>query len=98
MARYRKLGYAALGVSDVARSSSFYENMVGLARVGTGPHGEVFLRCSQDHHNIVLVPGKVGLHRLGWEMESPAEVARIAERARSAAAASKRPRLQRSTI
>jgi 2,3-dihydroxy-p-cumate/2,3-dihydroxybenzoate 3,4-dioxygenase len=79
----RSLGYVALGVSDVGRSATFYENIVGLDRVGTGKDGEVFLRCSQDHHNIVLVPGAVGLRRLGWQMESAAEVEAIGARARA---------------
>jgi 2,3-dihydroxy-p-cumate/2,3-dihydroxybenzoate 3,4-dioxygenase len=87
MARYNKLGYVALGVSDTARSAAFYEDAVGLERVGTGERGEVYLRCSQDHHNLVLEPGPVGLRRLGWQMESAAEVDAMAQRARAAGVA-----------
>ncbi len=81
MPRYHKLGYVALGVSDIARSSAFYRDMVGLDLTGTGPQGEVFLRCSLDHHNVVLYPGAVGLRRLGWQMESAAEVDAMAQAA-----------------
>lgn len=83
MARYRKLAYVALGVSDVARSAAFYQDIVGLHRVGTGPAGEVFLRCSRDHHNVILLPGSVGLRRLGWQMESAADVVALADSARA---------------
>lgn len=73
--RYAKLGYVALNVTDIERSRHFYENMWGLTVSGTGPDGEVFLRCSADHHNLVLYPAaQVGLRRIGWQMESDAEL------------------------
>jgi 2,3-dihydroxy-p-cumate/2,3-dihydroxybenzoate 3,4-dioxygenase len=68
--RYRKLGYVALNVSDTGKSRRFYEDLVGLNYVGEGARGEVFFRCSFDHHNIVLYPSDApGLKRVGWEME-----------------------------
>lgn len=84
MARYKKLGYVALNVSDVSRSAQFYEQVVGLTRVGTGRHGEVYLRCSSDHHNLVLYQGPIGLARIGWQMESAGEVERMRERVTAA--------------
>jgi 2,3-dihydroxy-p-cumate/2,3-dihydroxybenzoate 3,4-dioxygenase len=84
MARYSKLGYVALNVSDLSRSARFYEEMVGLARTGTGKRGEVYLRCSGDHHNLVLCQGPAGVARLGWQMENAGEVERMRERARAA--------------
>jgi 2,3-dihydroxy-p-cumate/2,3-dihydroxybenzoate 3,4-dioxygenase len=84
MGRYRKLGYVALNVSDVSRSARFYEHIVGLTHVGVGEQGEVFLRCSGNHHDVVLYHGPVGLVRLGWEMESAGEVERMRERAMTA--------------
>jgi 2,3-dihydroxy-p-cumate/2,3-dihydroxybenzoate 3,4-dioxygenase len=84
MGRYKKLGYVALNVSDVSRSAHFYEQIVGLTRVGMGKHGEVFLRCSDDHHNVVLYHGPVGLARLGWQMENAGEVERMRKRAQAA--------------
>lgn len=68
--RYKKLGYVALNVTDMEKSAKFYENMVGLDPAGDGADGCKFFRCSNDHHNIILYPGKVGgLKRVGWEME-----------------------------
>ena len=71
--RYRRLGYAALTVTDLQRSLHFYRDLLGLDLVES--NAEVaFLRCSRDHHNLVLHQGRVaGLKRVGWELESAAE-------------------------
>jgi len=75
MPRFSKLGYVALNVTDIARSRAFYQEMVGLQKSGEGPSGEVFLRCSNDHHNVILHPSEQpGLRRIGWEMENEAEL------------------------
>jgi 2,3-dihydroxy-p-cumate/2,3-dihydroxybenzoate 3,4-dioxygenase len=84
MARYEKLGYVALSVSDVSKSAHFYEHMVGLTRTATGKQGEVYFRCSGDHHNLMLYQGPVGLARIGWQMQSAAEVDKLRDRALSA--------------
>ncbi|MSP96197.1 MAG: bleomycin resistance protein [Betaproteobacteria bacterium] len=70
MIRYRKLGYVALNVSDVARSMAFYVDQVGLADAGAGPGGARFLRCGTSHHDLMLCSGTPGLKRIGFEMES----------------------------
>lgn len=71
--RYRKLGYAALTVTDLARSLHFYRDLLGLELVEQR-EDTAFLRCSRDHHNLVLHQGPVaGLRRVGWELESPAD-------------------------
>ena len=52
------------------RSRAFYEHVVGLQYVETGAEGDVFLRCSDHHHNIVLRSApRAGLHHIGWELE-----------------------------
>ncbi len=76
--RYRRLGYVALNVTDLARSARFYEDMLGLAPAGTAPGGEQLFRCSGRHHDVILHQGaQAGLRRVGWEMESPGELAKI---------------------
>lgn len=70
MIRYRKLGYVALNVSDVARSTAFYRDQVGFSEVGEGPGGARFLRCSTSHHDLMLCAGTPGLKRICFEMES----------------------------
>lgn len=78
MHRYTKLGYVALNVSDTGRSKHFYETLWGLEHTETNAAGEVFLRCSDDHHNLILYRGaKPGLKRIGWELESEVDLDKI---------------------
>lgn len=68
--RYRRLGYVALNVTDLARSTAYYRDLVGLA-VSEASDTHTALRCSQDHHNVVLYPASTpGLKRVGFELES----------------------------
>jgi 2,3-dihydroxy-p-cumate/2,3-dihydroxybenzoate 3,4-dioxygenase len=80
MPRYSKLGYVALNVSDLDRSRHFYETLWGLEHTETGTGGELYFRCSDDHHNVVLYPSaaRPGLKRVGWEMESERELDELA--------------------
>ena len=72
--RYRKLGYAALIVTDFARSVPFYRDLLGLELVEQTADA-AFLRCSRDHQNLVLHRGaEPGLKRVGWELETQADV------------------------
>jgi 2,3-dihydroxy-p-cumate/2,3-dihydroxybenzoate 3,4-dioxygenase len=72
--RYSKLGYIALNVSNIERSIQFYEGIFGLQANGEGADGARFLRCSKDHHNVVLFQGAPGLKRIGWQLESEREL------------------------
>jgi 2,3-dihydroxy-p-cumate/2,3-dihydroxybenzoate 3,4-dioxygenase len=70
MPRYRKLGYVALNVGDLARSRAFYEHQLGLEPSGTGKDGAAFFRCGFEHHAIALYEGDApGLKRVGFEVE-----------------------------
>lgn len=72
--RYRRLAYAALNVTDLERSTAFYRDVVGLAHTGTTADF-VALRCSRDHHNLLLyAAGEPGLKRIGFELESRADL------------------------
>ena len=71
MFRYKKIGYVALNVSDIQQSTEFYENVVGLQFVETNDKGMSFLRCSNDHHNIILYPSETsGVKRVGFQLEN----------------------------
>jgi 2,3-dihydroxy-p-cumate/2,3-dihydroxybenzoate 3,4-dioxygenase len=73
--RYRKIAYAALNVTDLPRSVAFYRDLVGLELVEERPD-VAFLRCSRDHHNLVLHQAPVhGLKRVAFELETEADVA-----------------------
>lgn len=81
MTRYTKLGYVALTVTDLARARPFYEGLLGLAVAGAGPEDSLALRCSDDHHNLLLFEGRTpGLKRIGWELESDEERDRLFDR------------------
>jgi 2,3-dihydroxy-p-cumate/2,3-dihydroxybenzoate 3,4-dioxygenase len=75
--RYKKLGYVALNVADLDRSVAFYRDLVGLDVSDAVPGRAAFLRCSRDHHNLVLCKAaEPGLKRIAFELESEAELAR----------------------
>lgn len=68
--RYRKPGYVALNVTDLERSTAFYRDVVGLA-LEERTADAACLRCSDDHHNLVLVRApEAGLKRMAFQLES----------------------------
>jgi len=72
--RYRRLGYVALNVTDLERSATFYNELVGL-KISDRTDSLVALRCSRDHHNILLYRDTApGLKRIAFEIESPADL------------------------
>lgn len=73
--RYKKLGYLALNVTDLARTHAFVMDVYGLDQAGIGPGGERYYRVGLDHHSIVLHQAKqAGFKRAGWQLDSSAEV------------------------
>jgi 2,3-dihydroxy-p-cumate/2,3-dihydroxybenzoate 3,4-dioxygenase len=73
--RYKRIAYAALRVSDIEKSKRFQEEVIGLQYGGSSPAGLHFFRCSQDHHNLILTQGEgPELERVGFEVETPAEI------------------------
>lgn len=68
--RYEKLGYAALNVTDLNRSIHFYQELMGLELVDRDDT-VAYLRCSRDHHNLVLHAAiKPGIKRAAYKMAS----------------------------
>lgn len=73
--RYRKLGYVALNVTDIRRTTEFATQSFGLEDVGNGPNGEQFLTSCREHHDIVLYRNsEPGFVRAAWELESVEDV------------------------
>lgn len=69
MIRYKKLGYVVLSVTDLNKSVDFYENIVGMQFVERNLD-TAYLRCSGDHHNLILEQGdEPGLKRMAFELE-----------------------------
>ena len=72
--RYRKLGYIALNVTDLAQSTPFYRDVVGLDLSEQGDRAAYF-RIGPEHHTIVLEQApQAGLKRIGWELENEGEL------------------------
>lgn len=68
--RYEKLGYAALDVTNLDKSVHFYKELMGLELVSK-EEGVAYLRCSRDHHNLVLYTAATpGLRRAAYKMAS----------------------------
>jgi 2,3-dihydroxy-p-cumate/2,3-dihydroxybenzoate 3,4-dioxygenase len=79
MVRYKRFGYLVLNVTDLDASQAFYQEVVGLAPSDGAAAGPCrFLRCNDQHHDLVLVQAdNPGLKRLGFEVESEAELAKL---------------------
>ena len=79
--RYKSLGYVALNVSDLARSTIFYRDIVGLSQVPTDLPNTAMFRCSDGHHDLMLCKGAVpGIKRVGWWMESAAALQAVRDK------------------
>ncbi|MCX4904662.1 VOC family protein [Streptomyces sp. NBC_00878] len=75
--RPRKLGHAVLGTTNFAATTSFFAD--GLGFKVSDLMGEVgaFLRCSTDHHNLlVLAAPVVFLHHTSWQVDDIDDVGR----------------------
>ncbi len=73
--RYSKPGYVALNVTDLDASIRFYRDLVGLELEARDRDHVAFLRCSDDHHNLVLYSsGQAGLRRMCFQLESQADL------------------------
>lgn len=78
--RYRRLAYVALDVTDLEASRRFYGDLLGLQAAGSSASGEYFYRCSSRHHDLVLRQApEAGLRRLGWQMETAADLSALRE-------------------
>lgn len=81
MIRYAKLGLVELNVTDLSRSRSFYEDVVGLQFIGTGGAGELQFRCDGEHHSVSLFQSsQAGLKRVGLMLEDSEQFAALKSR------------------
>jgi catechol 2,3-dioxygenase-like lactoylglutathione lyase family enzyme len=78
--RPRKLSHVVVGSPDAAMSRRFFVEGIGFRVSDEMPGGVVsFLRCSTDHHNLLVQPGPVPyLHHTAWEMDDIDAVGRAA--------------------
>jgi catechol 2,3-dioxygenase-like lactoylglutathione lyase family enzyme len=75
--RPRKLGHVVLGSTGFEASSRFFTDGLGFKVSDECPGVSTFLRCSTDHHNVLLQPAPVRfLHHTSWEVEDVDEIGR----------------------
>jgi catechol 2,3-dioxygenase-like lactoylglutathione lyase family enzyme len=75
--RPRKLGHAVVGTTDLEASSRFFIDGVGFKVSDSIAGVAAFLRCSSDHHNLLVQPAPVPfLHHTSWQVDDVDEVGR----------------------
>jgi hypothetical protein len=73
----RKLGHFVVTSPNYVATASFFSDLMGFKISDYIAGAGVFLRCSTDHHNIlVLKAPAVYLHHTAWEVDDVDEVGR----------------------
>jgi catechol 2,3-dioxygenase-like lactoylglutathione lyase family enzyme len=72
-----RLGHAVLTTTDLASTSRFFVELLGFRVSDYIGQVGVFLRCSTDHHNLLLLQApSVYLHHTAWKVADVDEVGR----------------------
>ncbi|MYW90403.1 dioxygenase [Amycolatopsis rubida] len=75
--RPRKLGHVVLGSLDQEATQRFFTEGLGFKVSDRVPGLASFLRCSTDHHNVLVQQAPLNfLHHTAWEVEDVDEVGR----------------------
>ena len=75
--RPRKLGHAVLGTTDFNVTKDFFVNGLGFKVSDLIKDAGAFLRCSTDHHNVLVLRAPVSfLHHTSWQVDDIDEVGR----------------------
>ncbi|GAB3384549.1 VOC family protein [Amycolatopsis echigonensis] len=75
--RPRKLGHVVFGSTDQAATQRFFTEGLGFKVSDEAPGLASFMRCSTDHHNVLVQQAPVSfLHHTSWEVDDVDEVGR----------------------
>jgi hypothetical protein len=75
--RPRKLGHVVVGSTDQQFSQEFFQQGIGFKVSDTVPGLAAFMRCSTDHHNVLVQQAPVAfLHHTSWQVDDVDEVGR----------------------
>lgn len=75
--RPRKLGHAVLGTTDFETTQRFFIEGLGFKVSDRIKDVGAFLRCSSDHHNVLILQAPVSfLHHTSWQVDDIDEVGR----------------------
>jgi catechol 2,3-dioxygenase-like lactoylglutathione lyase family enzyme len=78
--RPRRLGHVVLGSTDQEASQRFFTEGLGF-KVSDLVPGAAFMRCSTDHHNVLVQRAPVPfLHHSSWQVDDVDQVGRGATR------------------
>jgi catechol-2,3-dioxygenase len=73
----RKLGHAVIGTTDLAVTQSFFTDGLGFKVSDLIKDAGAFLRCSTDHHNVLVLKAPVSfLHHTSWQVDDIDDVGR----------------------
>ncbi len=73
----RKLGHAVIGSTDVAVTRRFFTDGLGFKLSDEIKGAGAFLRCSTDHHNLLVLAAPVTfLHHTSWQVDDIDDVGR----------------------
>ena len=75
--RPRKLGHVVLGSTDQATTQRFFSEGIGFKVSDLVPGMAAFMRCSEDHHNLLVLAAPVNfMHHTSWQVEDIDEIGR----------------------
>jgi len=75
--RPRKLGHVVLGSTDEEATRGFFTDGLGFKVSDRVPGLAAFMRCSTDHHNVLVNSAPVSfLHHTAWQVDDIDEVGR----------------------
>lgn len=75
--RPRKLGHAVLGTTDFEATKDFFVRGIGFKVSDVIKDAGAFLRCSTDHHNLLVLRAPVSfLHHTSWQVDDIDDVGR----------------------
>ena len=75
--RPRKLGHVVLGSTDQDFSQRFFHHGLGFKISDTVPGLAAFMRCSTDHHNVLVQQAPLAfLHHTSWQVDDVDDVGR----------------------
>jgi catechol 2,3-dioxygenase-like lactoylglutathione lyase family enzyme len=73
----RKLGHVVLGTTDFDATTAFFRDGLGLMASDYIKDAGAFLRCSIDHHNVLVLRAPVNFpHHSSWQVEDIDEIGR----------------------
>lgn len=73
----RKPAHVVMGSTDQAVTQRFFTDGIGFKVSDVVPSLAAFMRCSTDHHNVLVQQAPVNfLHHISWQVEDIDEIGR----------------------